>query len=43
MQIQMHAAKDPAMAHKTGILMQAFQGKFPEDGPAESEQAEMCD
>ena len=40
MQIQMHASADPAMAHKTGILMQAFQGNFPEE---QTEEAELCD
>lgn len=41
MQIQMHAAKDPDMSSKVGILMQAFTGNIP--APAATEEAEMCD
>lgn len=42
MQIQMHAAKDPSMASKVGILMQAFSGNIPKHEESTTE-AEICD
>ena len=40
-QIQMQAARNPAMQHKVGVLMQAFMGNLPEEEG--TEEAEECD
>ena len=44
-QIQMHAAKNPAMSHKVGVLMKAFMGNLEgeEGAVGEEEEAEECD
>lgn len=42
-QIQMHAAKDPGMQSKVGILMQAFSGNLPTVEADDLEAAEVCD